>query len=187
MQHDDATIRRAAVLCPGLSLPRYETATEAYDVVIGVNRVVIAYPCQYWVCLDSWTYKDMVPDTLGLPTIVCRQAIREQIEEMHNGMRLVNLAFLDPDDIDLASEPAKWPQFGATISVALAVSLGAKRIDCYGIDLQGRKDFDGYEDRRQRRSPGRWRVERRIFETFLPWLESRGVEVSGVPVGEGVK
>lgn len=181
---DDSEIRRAAVLCPGPSLDTGRI--EPHDVSIGVNRAVMTYPCRYWVCLDSWTYKDMVADTIGLPTIVCRRAIREQIEEMHHGMRLVALEFVNPDDIDLPTEPAKWAQYGSTVAIALAASLGAKRIDCYGMDLAGREDHDGFTDKRQRRSPGRWRVERRLLETFLPWLESRGVEVSGVPVGEGV-
>ena len=183
MPDDASPIRRAAVLCPGDSLLEY--SGDDYDLVIAVNRAVNAYRCDYWVCLDSWTYKEMA-DPIGRPTIVCRKAIREQIEAMHDGMQLVQLDFSNPDDIDLSTEGAKWPQFGSTISVALAVSLGATRIDCYGIGLTGRKDFDGFTDKRQRRTKGRWRVERRIFEQFIPWLESRGVEVSGVPVLEGV-
>ena len=184
MPDDTTPIRHAAVLCPGPSLDSYKTATGPHDVAIGVNRAVMVYPCQYWVCLDSWTYEFSEP--IGLPTIVCRQAIREQIEAKHDGMRMVPLTFLNPDDIDLPAEPATWPQFGSTVAIALAASLGAKHIDCYGMDLAGRADHDGFIDRRQRRSAGRWRVEKRLLEKFLPWLEGRGVEVSGVPIAEGV-
>ncbi len=54
---------------------------------------------------------------------------------------------------------------------------GAKRVDCYGVDWNGTKDWDGVEAGKNR-SDSRWAHEKGLWENRLvPFLNKQGIEV----------
>jgi len=180
--------RTAAVVCPGPSSEMFVTAGQDYDVVIGVNRVVLWYPVDYWSCADLHTFRWVIEqggpagDPPCRPKIVCKRAIHQAIRNKFWG-ELEKFPFYPVGEIVFNDTNLRWAKFSAHVSIALAVHLGCRKIDCYGMDWSGTADADGFTDGRQIRTPERWGHERKRFEALVDVLEKRNVELSRVGCG----
>jgi hypothetical protein len=168
-------VKRAAVLCPGPSLPIFADR-EGYDIRIGVNRAVAAYRCDYWVALDTHTGGMAKP--IGSPVIVNRSGIYRQM--CRQFPIVVPLRHMDHSG--LSYPPSKkrnigWRRFGATVALVLAAHLEAKGIDCFGVDWRGMEDFDGFTSPKNRRSDNRWAREREVWQQVCDALAAQGVAV----------
>lgn len=165
--------RRAAILCPGPSLTATWPGENKYDIVIAVNRAANIATANYWVTLDPRTWSISKP--LGNPTIVCAKnnykliCRRDPLAECHSHLKH------KPGEIP--SEVIRWPRFGATVALELSYRLAATEVDCYGVDMAGVADFDGYHDGKQVRSAARWNGEREIWDALTDELTARGVKV----------
>jgi len=173
------------VLCPGPSLLAFAkadaapSAPERLAAVIGVNRVVTAFQCDYWVCLDVHAGDQIeVGAILGAPTIVAGPGVPKRIARRHR--QAADWPTLVHTEIDLPRDQVAWGRFGATTAVALAASLGAKLIRCFGVNWKGTADFDGFEHIKQRRDEARWDEERALWTALAGLLESRGVRLERV-------
>lgn len=174
-------IRRAAVICPGASQQAYPgRQVGRYDVVIGVNRAVTWHVCDYWSCADVHTFSLAWP--IGSPTIVCLRGIYREMCLRHPDA--AEHEHLNRRAIRLDGTKLNWTRFSAHVAIVLAAQLGAVEIDCYGMDLAGTADADGFADPRQHRDEGRWNKERRILAELTEILAARGVTVKRCGVAE---
>ena len=169
---------RAVVLCPGPSVVRFngplcDDVTTFYNIAIAVNRAAGAFGCDWWVCLDARSFAACEP--MGTPKIVCSQ----------NQYRLMCAKWPQaakhkhkkhwPGKIPTSK--CKWNHFGSTVAIELAFRLGAVEIDAYGVDWDGKADFDGYTDTNQVRNADRWRREAEIFGALAEEISRRGGRV----------
>lgn len=182
---------RAAVLCPGPSMVQtFAGKTRRYAIVIGVNRAVCAYACDYWVMLDDHTW-DLAHENgrapIGTPTVMCDASLWRKVQnrarpaaERHN--------LIVPADVKVPMRPVKWHTWSATAAVALAHHLGARSIDVFGMDWEGVQDFDGFTHQRNSRTDERWRREQACYLDLQNLLAESGSTVTRVrPEGSPVR
>jgi hypothetical protein len=178
--------RKAALLCPGPSLAAFP-GRNGYDVVLGVNRAARRVPCDYWVFLDAHVPRDFGPPA-GRPTLVSRAcALRRVTRGLAAGQAkwAEGLEHFPLEDLPKpASWPSKWDNLSLLAALALAVHLGAVEIECWGVDWDGVRDWDGYSDARQNRTETRWSRERDLFNAIVVGLAAKGIRVSrrGQPI-----
>ena len=173
---------KVAVLCPGESLDLYP-GPEGYQCVIGVNRVALWHDLQYLVCRDLHTFEWLVGEggPRELLYLVTEPAIMAEIWQrwhwakryIHKNSRLIQAPML---------QKIAWRRFGSLTALALAAELldglpGPGRIDCFGMDMAGQADRDGFTDGRQWRDEARWIKERRLFGECVLALKAAGIEV----------
>ncbi len=78
----------------------------------------------------------------------------------------------------LRESKVSWARFGATVSLVLAAHLGARQIDCFGVDWDGEEDFDGFTSEKNRRTDSRWKREIGIWDQLCHILSDHGVTVT---------
>lgn len=165
-------IQTAAILCPGPSLPTFP-GRAGLDAVIGVNRAVGAFECDYWVFSDAEV--PQIAQPLGRPTIVCD---RHLVRGFRNSP-LAQHPYIDREAAGpIANYPIRWCRYSATSALVLAFGLGAKEIRCWGIDRQGVTDWDGTLPPGARRTEDRWREEASIWSQVVDHLAAAGVSVT---------
>jgi len=177
---------RAAILCPGPSLKTVEgrkSKVEGTDYVIAVNRAVLWGPCDYWSCPDVHTFAWLVKagGVSWQPTLVCLRQIHRVMLERYRA-ETERYGFFARGQINFEAPNLQWQRFGAHVAIAMACHLGASTIDCYGMDLAGTEDADGFAHPLQRREPERWELERRLFGELVELLDGRGIELRRVGV-----
>jgi len=165
----------ANILCPGPSLAAYAPASRA-DLVIAVNRAILAGPADWLVALDAHTIgmMDEIPAVANLLTGMapwgeietCFPAFAARVEHMPK--RLLETDWLPQE------KKNKFLGKSFFVAIVLAAQLGADLIECWGADFGGVKDFDGYTHRKQKRDPGRWTHERALYEELVTLLDARG-------------
>lgn len=158
---------RIAVLCPGPSLTRtYPDADRAHDIVIGVNRAVLAFRCDWWSFMDRHVFHEWRPDyPVKLFTLDNVSVSTSHIEAFNACEVLVHPAMR-------TSRRCAWNTFSATSALVLAAEhLRADTVDVYGADMVGAADYDGKTDPRFNRTDKRWGKEvtiwNRTVETLL--------------------
>lgn len=176
--HQAAGKLRAAVLCPGPSLVRtFEGKTGRYGLVIGVNRAVGRFSCDYWSMLDDHSFAMAQP--IGHPTVLCDPTAWQRVKrEFPHAAQHDLVTVRDVSSVPLL--PTKWHTWSATAAVALAHHLGARHIDCFGMDWSGIEDFDGTTDARNVRDADRWRRERDCYHGLVDLLAELGTTVARV-------
>ena len=166
---------KAALLCPGPSLLAFNEAPR-YDLTIGVNRAVLAFPCDWWAVQDWQLFGDTHPD--GNPavftTLDCMEAIRRHGGSYRLAHRLLryiaDVYFYEP-------APDYWALYTATAALILAWDQGATSITCYGCDREGVDDYDGTSRTSDNRTDERWQRESRIWRDVVIWLRDHGMRV----------
>lgn len=170
----------AALLCPGPSLAQ-AAVRDIYlsDVLLGVNRSVTTFECDWWVFLD-WQIligNEMYPPTkpIGRPRIFTTQTAHEHAER-HGGADRMRYPLI-VEDIWKSYPQNGWTIYSATAALILAAHVGAKSIDVYGADWKpDAPDFDGLQTSHNR-GEGRWESERAIWDTTCAHLETLGISV----------
>ncbi len=162
---------KAAVLCPGPSLPLFAEA-GSFDVVFGVNRAAGAFACNYFVALDARSF--IVANIIGAPVIVSSQAELDKMKP--HGLDDHKTLVIEPGWLSV--NRLKWATKGLTVALVLAAQLDAREIHCFGVDWAGRKDWDGYSDDQQRRDADRWGAETELFDNTAAALTQRGIVIS---------
>lgn len=139
-----------AVLCPGPSLPD-SYGGGPYDAIVGVNRVVTAYPCTHWVAIDARLHESIKP--IGDPARITSKS-------------------------QCGNIIAKRYGFSSLTAIAYAAhELGAGVINLYGHDMDGYGEFDGDGDYRDKRTDERWRHEKEGYDMLVEYLDRRGVKI----------
>lgn len=171
------------ILCPGPSLARFlpvlPAIADRYGAIAGVNRAACAALCTWWVFGDARPFLRGEP--IGLPQIFTNsQAFRHcsrapaKVEAFRR-----HEWFLDTEVGAACPESLSWQRFSLTMALALAESLGYRRIELRGVDWRGTEDWDGAADyeNSEGRSPQRWASEEKVFWPIVQWLAGRGVQV----------
>lgn len=172
--------RSIAVLCSGPSLSEFLTVParrDRHDLTVGVNRAVIAHPCDYWAFNDSEAFHYFEP--LGRPVCFTSKAAFDRIEP-RDRIDAFRWLFYAQINTTCPSYPG-WTQFSVTVALVLCDYLKARRVTLYGCDQAGADDFDGPSPTPVVRTPARWSSERHKFDHVAAWLESRGIELVRLP------
>lgn len=173
--------RKIAVLCPGPSLRTFPAVRHRYDLRIGVNRAVGHVPCDYWVMLDAPVFERVCP--LGFPRVMSPMSQwREVLGKASLSAAARKHQHMVPESVraSLPREVVRWESWSSTAAVALAYHMGATRIDCYGMDWEGKADFDGATHPTDCRDADRWRRERKCFIEMRVALGQRGVKLARI-------
>jgi len=161
-----------AILLAGPSLAKLTAAPDA-DLLIGVKRAALRFPCDWCVVLDipclrsDWfrqvdaeqylTRRDYRPKYTTRPGVTCEE------------MELV---------YPPSTKAKHWNMFSSSASLVLAKFLGAKRIDVYGADFgqaENDAEFDGYRSPEARYTTDRWELERSVWDETTRLI---GIEVT---------
>jgi hypothetical protein len=156
----------AALLCPGPSLATFRRRPE-FEFLIGVNRAVLAHPCDWWVFGDAHVWDRYRPTPIPR---VCTRAVLADRFGTH-GMRWENLVEFCPAAWD-------WQAFSVTAALVLCSALGVKRLQVFGCDRTNAPDWDGVDSAPDTRHDHRWRREGRIWNRVAEHL---AIEVSFAP------
>jgi hypothetical protein len=178
----------AAILSPGPSLPlTYEP--NGHSVVIGVNRAVLAFRCDWWCFTDwqSFLHSHHVADVAKLGLFFSGTALDELLRRgmggrMQEARTLVAFEDIDPER---TRDRLKWGLFSATAALWLACYLGAEQISVYGADWTDEPDYDGVKVKGCNRDAARWDVEQGIWLATCGYLAGRGTTVKRIqPQGD---
>lgn len=170
---------KIAILCPGASLARCESARwKEYDLTIAVNRAASAHPCDWWVFGDPEGFHQTIP--LGHPNLCTpRQSWGEVSNPGMEGYWWV-LAF-EEIDTDVPLE-FNWRRHSMTAAMVLAewlignARMPAGLIDIFGCDWEGDVYFDGAADGGAGRHQ-RWGGERHAYGRIAQWIAAKGLEL----------
>ena len=176
---------KAAIVAPGESLRFWHgtmcgcKACVPYDLVLAVNRAILACwgECTHWVFLDAYTCQMAVNAGAGYLGPRCVTTLREWDLVCARYRYMKACQFVDRDRFEKLPAELEWRVYTVTTAVAAAVELGARRIDCYGVDQKGTADWDGFTDARQRRNPRRWERERRIWTAVCNHAAAIGIQM----------
>lgn len=163
---------KAIVLCPGPSLAAY-SAKQA-DLIIGVNRAVLAHRCDWWSATDRTLLKEIDPG-YRLNLFTDEQTLVPRPERFPMILRKQMTSYY--------TSSATWPSFSSTSALVLAAHLGALTIDVFGDDKAGFADWDGHiyarpgEEGWRTRSAQRWQREWEIWNQTIALLARDGVNV----------
>jgi len=166
------------ILCPGPSLAN---APQVDGIVYGINRAAILRPVTHWVALD-W-----ISDLPGGGIInwaLQVQGSPELITSKNSKESLLRKGFKWPTPITeiesswnyLDPHKNRFSIYSATSALVYAASMGAKRIDIYGMTMAGTQDADGIVAG-YNRTPARWEMESQIVSNLIAILNERGIEV----------
>lgn len=162
----------AALLCPGSLLVKYAGRGE-YGAVVAVNRAAIQHGCDVWMALDLERIRQTRSLVVGKPKLLTNAgtlaALVQQDGPIENAMVVDDLHRRFPTSFN-------WIGYSASCGAVYLASIGATRIDCYGMDWRGTKDFDGVEAG-DNRTDDRWAKEEAVWVQLTDRLKWRGVEV----------
>lgn len=169
---------KTALLCPGPSLSDYQPGDHV--LIAGVNRAVSVAACDFWVLLDNRPFYSAEP--IGEPCLVTSGMLHRQF--IRKGSLTLDRPFIDRNRL-LYEGTARWGRFSATNALVLLANLGATEIECFGVDMVGTKDWDGFGHDRDKRTLDRWREEAHLWSQVTDHLSQRGCQVhrSGVTCG----
>lgn len=169
----------AVILCPGESLSPALPALRdgriaAPSFIIGVNRAVQAYPCDYWCSMDAQPYREIEPQ--GKPKYIIRHDQLRKLED-HELPNLERAAVIKkrmegyPSGVD-------YSFFSILAAIAFAAANGATEIDVYGSDWNGCRDWDDRaHPKPHRRNEKRWIKEKKLYNELTDYYAKKGVTV----------
>jgi len=161
---------RIALLSCGPSLPRWEWVNRSdYAVVVGVNRAVARYSCDWWSAGDAECFTAVRP--IGRPHLWTHAATLYRIGREHPTRATEHEAA-----VYHRCERKPWTIYSATAALMLALEVKATRIDCFGVDMAGTQDWDGSE--RGCRDESRWSRERAAWGKAVDLLAAEGITVA---------
>jgi len=124
-----ATVRgkkKVAILSAGPSLTRTYRGRDGYEEVIGVNRAVACFECDWWSAFDSCTLDLVKP--IGNPRLFTREVV-VQSHDTPDDVVIIERVY---DEVGIG---IKKNTFSLTGALFLAEWLGATEIDIYGHDM----------------------------------------------------
>lgn len=170
----------AIILCPGASLISalrgLRTGSIAAPVLLGVNRAVVAWPCDYWCSLDAKSYNRIEP--LGSPEYIIRW---DQAPRLKPGsIRDLGCAKIIRKRLDGYPRGVDYYSYSLLSAIAfLAIDREMSNIDIYGADMVGIVDWDGTKnDKPNRRARDRWRREYAKLQVLCDYFDAQGVNVN---------
>lgn len=153
---------KLALLSCGPSLPRWESVDRSgFAAVVGVNRAVAKYPCDWWSVGDAECFWSVEP--IGSPRLWTHDATIRRIGPTDRA------ATYHRDE----REP--WTIFSSPAALLLAPLLNATSVVCFGVDMAGTTDWDGTE--RGNRTETRWTRERDAWAAVVTRLANQGIAV----------
>ncbi len=157
-------------------LETYRHDARRFDLVIGVNRAVLAVPCDVWCFLDWHVWLDYRPPAEeGVPAILTTRCCQSHLARKGQGEALARNIRAFVDDIDAVPVNAcNWRTYSAQAAMAYAYQCGATVIEGFGMDLHGVADYDGHESDKNGRTARRWTAERVIMTDLANWLNDHG-------------
>jgi hypothetical protein len=167
--------KRVAILCPGPSLSGFTDPGE-YDLLVGVNRAATVIRCDVWCACDWQLVQRERRNIIGRPRLFTNSASARRLHGRDPWLTEVEEFewLLGGDGLPLAGTT-----FSAIAAVWYAVARGAKRVDVFGADMNGRLDFDGVAAG-ETRTETRWERERALWREAAATLMGRGVELERV-------
>ena len=173
----------AAIYCPGPSLD-WALAQPRRDsrLTIAVNRAAERVVADYWAMLDPVTW-EITGRLASSPAVVCAPSCWRELVARQPEAEALGWAFPDAKLAESLAPLARWRTKSMTVAMVLAATLGAKRIDLWGVDLEGEADFDGRSYGCQRRDPARWTAERSLLNQVARNLADHAVPVRRITPG----
>lgn len=178
---------RIAILSCGPSLAHVTPEDlQGFDRIIGVNEAALRLPpCDWLSCGDASRLLAMrdksgtqqLMDTLP-PRILM---IDNDIDRVRDSAPSLFEAFGFKGWNELRGElpgeiPSGWDTYSSTAALALAASLGASNVVCFGVDMIGVTDVAGIQT--PERNDERWAREQKIWNDLVEWMgRARGVTV----------
>jgi len=175
---------RLAILCPGPSLARGESAAwKDYDLTLAVNRAAAAHPCDWWVFGDPEGFHQTIPQ--GHPNLCTpRRSWAKTCNPGIEGYWWV-LAF-EEIDTDVRLE-FNWRNHSLTAAMVLAEWLTRRKarlaihetdeIDIFGCDWKvGADYYDGGVDPIAHHAH-RFEGERHAYGRVAQWIAGKGIEL----------
>ncbi len=160
---------KAAICCPGPSLNLLD-APPAADILIGVNRAILRFPCQWLAAMDYTTVKQLHREGATMPSLFTREQTWADVKHKFGPFP----QFITTDQI--AIPVRRWAFKTAPAALVLAAHLGATSIDVFGADWTNEPDFDGQLIDGTQRDEARWNDEAGIWNDVVIYLAERGVK-----------
>jgi hypothetical protein len=155
---------KVKILCPGPSLA--DVRDVAGDLIIGVNRAALAHECDVWAAMDFPMIGNYSPK--GRPILFTKRETKVLAPE-----RFLSILYAD----DLDGPTFLWQKKTMICAMVFALRVGnASKIDLFGFDAAGTKDYDGKEAGEDR-SDKRWTDELKTYEQLVDWLGHNGCTV----------
>lgn len=179
---------RVFVVAPGLEGRDYYAQIKHGDTVIAVSRGVLAYPNPtYWLCSDArLVYDRWFRDCQhGDEKMIFSEVLRHWCRDREGEWIYYPDYTFSPDPVlsvlDLVPREGVL-RCGATVSaqaLQMAYWFGAKHVTFVGVDMRGRRYFDGtpgnYKDARDEEWPGIVR-----FNLLIEWLQRMGMTIDSL-------
>jgi hypothetical protein len=174
---------RAAVCCPGPSLPRRWPGRAGYDLVWAVNRALIPVPDADWLSAgDPVLFTGLLP--VGCRPRVGAVTMDPTIDAVRDLPAWAGLAWVPWSALALvAAHKPRGRPIAWSVQVALchAAELGATQVDLYGADGAAAGtplDCTGYAG--EDRSIERWRREALDLVLTIELLAAVGVTTTTI-------
>ncbi len=160
---------------------------HAFDLIIGVNKVVQQYRCDWWCFYDAKTFADIEP--VGHPYLAMNHLVPQAITDLcPQAIEKFKTAagrtlFFDTDICipDWPIDADKWCCYSGLAALGIAYHLGAKTITVFGADMCGVLDCTGFEFKP--RTIERWQRERELWNMLVDRISRTGVHVARVVPG----
>jgi hypothetical protein len=163
---------KAAILCSGPSLPLFADR-DGYDIRIAVNAAVRLFRCDYMAMLDMPSPELHRYCGSNKPPVITTLQEYTNMLTACPWLKEHGVWAIDQITLDRSLE---WTIWTSTAAIAAAAHMGCKEIDCWGMDLSGRDNWDGPPaEYAENRSAERWHRERIIFDRLQSILGSAGV------------
>lgn len=151
------------ILCPGPSLT--QTYKPSLLRCIAVNRAALWFDADWWAALDGPFVKEVRGSVKGSPKLFTKRENR------------IEAAAYFEDVYPFRNDAGSY--YTTPAALALAVHLGATRIDVYGCDWAiDQPGLGGFEHIAADRSESRFAREREHFMEITDWLNVKGIEVT---------
>ena len=165
---------KAIILSPGASLAHY--TPQPADLVLGVNRAAVGFPCDVWVAGDLPLIHRIYEQVIGSPLLVSYSVSLDNLRDRNWVWRGETFAWTRLADAYLHPSIVNWPWCSFTAAIVYAAWRGAATIDVYGADWKGTADFDGVEAGKNR-TDARWKEEQSIFAALQKVLGDKGIRL----------
>lgn len=160
---------------------------HTFGSIIGVNKVVQQYRCNWWCFYDAKTFADIEP--VGRPYLAMNHSVPqaitdlypEAIEKFKTAARRTLIFDTEICIPDWPKDADKWCCYSGLAALGVAYHLGAKTITVFGADMAGESDCFGFMFKP--RTIERWRRERELWNMLVDRISNKGVHIARVVPG----
>lgn len=173
---------RAAVCCPGPSLPRRWPGRDGYDLVYAVNRALIAVPDADWLSAgDSVWFQDpgMLPGELRPAVgVITFDDHLDLVRSTPSWSRCYAVGWRSLPIIAAHADRGRPLAWSVQAALCHAVEAGVDQVDLYGCDGAAGGtiiDCTGYAG--ENRGPARWAREEVDLALTVALAAERGTTI----------